>query len=51
MSTIVFPLLTGLLELCAAIVYATRGQWWSALAWSCYALACVGLAMAGLRSR
>ena len=47
MSTRVFPLLVGALELAAAVVYATHRQWWSALAWACYALACVGLAMSG----
>jgi hypothetical protein len=45
MSGRVFPLLVGLLELCAGCVYAYRGNWWLALAWACYALACVGLAM------
>ena len=43
--TLIFPLLVGLLELCAGLVYAWAGQWWLALAWVCYALACVGLAM------
>jgi len=43
----VFPLLVGVLEGCAAVVYALNRQWWLALAWACYALACVGLAMSG----
>lgn len=45
--TKVFPLLVGALELCAAIVYAYKGQGWLALTWFAYAVACVGLAMAG----
>jgi hypothetical protein len=45
--TMVFPLLVGLLELFAAIVYAYDRQWWLAMSWFFYALACVGLAMAG----
>lgn len=45
--TMVFPLLVGLLEACAAVVYAYDRQWWLAMCWGFYALACVGLAMAG----
>jgi hypothetical protein len=43
--TAIFPLLVGLLELCAGVIYAWKGQWWLALAWAAYAVACVGLAM------
>ena len=45
MSTMVFPLAVGALEFCAAVVYASHGQWWAALAWAAYAVACVGLAL------
>ena len=43
--TMIFPLLVGLLELCAAVFYMLNNQWWLALAWFAYAVACVGLAM------
>ena len=49
MMTTVFPLLVGLLELCAAGFYAVNNQWWLALTWFAYAVACVGLAMGSVK--
>lgn len=38
-----FPLLVGLLELGAGIVYLLKRNYWPALTWLAYAVACVGL--------
>lgn len=45
----IFPFVTGLMELGAAIVYAFDRQYALAFTWFCYALACVALGMAGNR--
>lgn len=46
--TALFPILVGLLELGAAIVYALHHEWLLALAWACYCVAAVALGLASL---
>lgn len=43
----IFPLVVGVLELVAGIVYVVKGQYGLGVAWISYAVACVGLAFAG----
>ena len=41
----VFPIAVGLMDLAAAVVYATNKQWALAITWFCYAIAAVALGM------
>ena len=43
----VFPYIIAVLDLGAAIVYASRGQWALAITWFLYAGACISLAKVG----
>lgn len=41
----VFPILTGVLELAAGIVYLMHREYLLALAWTCYAIAAISLGL------
>ena len=35
----VFPTVIAVLDVAAAVVYASKGSWWLAITWGCYAVA------------